>query len=445
MRSLRRRLLAAGALGVLLASAAGAWLLGEAFARASQRAFDRRLGEDLDHLIALADVAADGRPRLLREPADDRYDRIFSGWYWAVSGAEGVRASRSSWDEAALEPVLAAGNAARAFVDAPGPRGQRLRVAVQRVAFGGGGPSLAAREATLAFAVAGDLAPLHAEVRDFRWFAGAAVAAIALLLAAAMGWQVAYGLRPLRGVRDTLARLRAGDEVRFDTAALPAEIGPLSAQVNELLDDHARRVQRARHAAHDLAHALKTPLSALMLESRARDDEFARRVGAHARRMQEAIERRLAGSFGADARQRTPVREVLDALASVLPRLHGNGVAMTIDADPALRFAGSREDLEEMLGNLVDNACKFARGRVHAAARVEGGRLHLTVDDDGPGLAPVQAAHALQRGVRLDARAPGSGLGLAIVQEVAAGYGGMLALARGPLGGLRAELAFAAA
>ena len=437
MNSLRRRLLLAGALGVAVAAGSAAWLLGEAFSRSAQRGFDRRLEDDLDKLVALAEPDATGRVRLAREPADERYDRIFSGWYWAVSQEGATRASRSAWDEAALDPALVSSAPERQFSNVDGPRGQRLRVAAQRVTFSGSGDALA-------FAVAGDLAPLRDEVRDFRWFAGAAVAVIAAALLAAMGWQVGYGLRPLRRLGDTLERVRAGDEERFDLATLPAEVAPLAAQVNELLDDHARRVQRARHAAQDLAHALKTPLSALALESAARDDDYAARVAVHAARMQAVIARQLAGSFGADTRQRTPVRPVLDALASVMARVHRGRVQIAVEADPALRFAGSREDLEEMLGNLLDNACKHAASRVRAAAAMHAGGVEIRVEDDGVGLDADQAGRALQRGVRLDERVAGSGLGLAIVQDLAAGYGGTLALERSALGGLLATLRFAA-
>lgn len=433
MRSLRRRLLGAGIFGVLLASVSAAWLLGEAFERAGQRAFDRRLGEDLDHLIAQAEFDPVARPRLVREPADERYDMIFSGWYWAVALADGTRTSRSMWDEQALDPALEASNSKRSFSLAPGPRGQQLRVAAQRVAYAGSTHSPA-------FAVAGDLTPLQVEVSEFRWFTAVAVALIALALVAAMGWQVAFGLRPLRRVRETLVRLQAGDEVRFDTDSLPLEVAPLSAQVNELLDEHARRVQRARHAAQDLAHALKTPLAALLLESSSREDSYAQRVSVLGRRMQQAIERQLAGTFAADSRQRTPVGEVVAALSALLSRVHDGRVTIKTSVPAALIFPGSREDLEEMLGNLLDNACKWGRACVEVAARQCGDMLVIDVDDDGPGMDASQGEHALRRGIRLDERVAGTGLGLAIVQDVAAGYAGQVALTVSPLGGLRVTL-----
>jgi signal transduction histidine kinase len=436
--SLRRRLLAAGAVGVVVAAASAAWLLGAAFERSALRAFDRRLGDDLDTLVALAERGSDGRMGLFREPADERYDRIFSGWYWGVSGAGATRASRSAWDEAALDATLAASTAERRFTDVAGPRGQQLRVASQRVVFSGSGDALA-------FAAAGDLGPLRLEVREFQWLAGLAVAAIAVALLLAMGVQVTFGLRPLRGVRATLERVRAGDEARFDAQGLPTEIAPLASEVNALLDDHARRVQRARHAAQDLAHALKTPLSALVLESAAHETAFAMRVAAHAARMQAVIERQLAGSLGADTRQRAPLREVLESLARVMAQVHGGRATLDIDVDAGLVFRGRRDDLEEMLGNLLDNACKWAASRVRVRAQARADGFEVSVEDDGPGIDAAAMPSATRRGVRLGERSGGSGIGLAIVEEIAHAYGGVLTLGHSELGGLAATLRFDAA
>lgn len=435
--SLRRRLLLAGTLGVALAAGCAAWLLGAAFERAAQREFDRRLEVDLDKLIALVEVAPDGRPRLMREPAEERYDRIFSGAYWAVRLGDETRASRSAWDSATLDAMLAVASALRGSRDIHGPRGQRLRTLSQRVRFEGGG-----EEAV--FAVAEDTAPLRREARDFRLFAGLAVAGIAAALLLAMAAQVAWGLRPLRRIGDVLRRLRAGEDVRFGAQTLPSEVAPLAAQVDDLLDEHMRRVERARHAAQDLAHALKTPLAALLLDGERAVPDLPARAVQHARRMQEIVSRRLAGGFAADTRERTPVREVLLALSSVLQRVHP-ALDVQVDAGASLLFAGRIEDLEEMLGNLLDNACRFALRRVRAVALEHEGQLHIEIEDDGLGLAPDQIARVVQRGVRLDEREEGSGLGLAIVQDLAASHGGWLDLIPSAWGGLLARLRFPAA
>lgn len=432
--SLRGRLLLAGVAGVLLAALASALLLGAAFERAAQRAFDRSLDVDLDTLIGLAEAAPDGRVVLRREPGGERYDRVFSGWYWSVGEGDATRHSRSFWDSADLvvEPPPADGT--RMYASADGPRGQRLRVASQRVRFAG------AAQAQV-FAVAGDLSQVRDEVRDFRVLAAIAVAIIAATLLIAIGLQVQFGLRPFQRLAGTLARIRRGEDLRFADAALPREIAPLAEQIDVLLDEHARRVQRARHAAQDLAHALKTPLAVLAVESERGGADFAPRVATQVARMRAAVERHLAGNLAADSRQRTPVAPVVEALLDLLQRVHATrGLRFNSEIGVSAVFAGSAEDLEEMLGNLLDNACKWARTQVRIAVHAEDGRLHCIIEDDGPGMDADAARQALERGVRLDERTPGSGLGLDIVSGVAASYGGDLVLDRAAIGGLRAML-----
>lgn len=432
--SLRARLLLAGVVGVLLAALASALLLGAAFERSAQRAFDRTLDEELDTLIGLAEVAPDGRVVLRREPSGERYDRVFSGWYWTVGEGGSRRHSRSFWDSAelAVEPPPADG--ARLYDTVDGPRDQRLRVVEQRVRFDG-----AAQPQV--FAVAGDLAQVTREVREFRLLAAAAVALIATLLLVAIGLQVQFGLRPFRRLAGTLARIRNGEELRFADAPLPRELAPLAGQIDTLLDDHARRVQRARNAAQDLAHALKTPLAVLAAESERPGPALAAHVATEVARMRAAVERHLAGNLGADSRQRTPVAPTVDGLLAAMRQVHADR-ALRIEPRiaPDAVFAGSADDLEEMLGNVLDNACKWAATRVAVAASMHAEALHIVVEDDGPGLEPDAAAQAVQRGVRLDQRTPGSGLGLDIVAGIAASYDGTLTLDRAPAGGLRATL-----
>jgi signal transduction histidine kinase len=433
--SLRNRLLLGGALGVIAAALCAALLLGAAFERSAQRALDRRLGDDLDKLIALAEVAPDGRVILTREPVDERYDRIFSGWYWGARVGDDVRQSRSSWDSEALVDALRDATPTRTPTEIEGPRSQRLRVLAQQVRFPNG--------ATLQAAVAGDLSELRAEARDFRVLAAAAVALLALALLLAMLLQIRYGLRPLARVSDTLTRLRQGDDVRFDAGALPSEVAPLALQVNELLDDHARRVERARNSAQDLAHALKTPLTALALQGEQPGPELARDVATQVQRMRSAIDRHLVGHLGADARRRTPISPPLHSLRELMRRAHADrGIAIDITCPPEAMFPGAPDDLEELLGNLLDNACKWARERVEVSVAEDASGLRITIDDDGPGMDTDAAASALERGVRLDQRVPGSGLGLSIVDAIVAAHGGTLELQRAPLGGLRAEARF---
>lgn len=432
--SLRARLLLAGVAGVLLAALAAAFLFGAAFERAAQRAFDIGLEDDLDTLIGLAQVAPDGRVVLRREPSGERYDRVFSGWYWGIGEGEERRHSRSFWDSAELVLPVPPDDGARVHATVDGPRGQRLRTVSQRVRFDG-----AATPQT--FLVAADLGPLHAEVREFRLLAAFAVGVIATLLLVALGLQVQFGLRPFRRLAGTLQRIRRGEDLRFAGMALPKEIAPLAEQIDVLLDDHARRVQRARNAAQDLAHALKTPLAVLSADSERGGADLAPRVQAEVARMRAALERHLVGNLGADTRQRTPVAPVVDAIVGVMRRMP-DASALRFDSHvvAGVVFPGSADDLEEMLGNLLENAAKWARSQVRVSTERDERLLRIVVEDDGPGMDADAAARALQRGVRLDERSPGSGLGLDIVAGVIASYDGSLALERSTLGGVRAVL-----
>jgi len=428
--SLRWRLWLAGALGVAISALIAGGLLGALFERSGQRALDARLDDDFATLAGLLEARGDGGWQLRREPADERWARVFSGWYWRIGdGARALR-SRSLWDDELDAGAIGSGPAA--WVDVDGPRAQQLRVRLQQLRL----PGVAQ---PIPVYVAADRGDVIAETREFRQIAMLAFAAAAAALLALLAWQVEWGLRPLRRMRGILQRVRNGDDVRFGAERWPAEAAPLAEQIDDLLDEHARRVARARHAAEDLAHALKTPLAVLSAEAQRPGEHIADVVSTQVQRMRGEVERRLAGGFAVDTRQRTPVAPVADALCRLFTQTAGERVTLACDVAQNIMFAGAREDLEEMLGNLVDNAVKWSRAQVRIHAWRDGATIHVAVDDDGSGMQPDAIAQALQRGVRLDARMPGHGLGLAIVDGVAAGYGGRLVLDNRP-GGFRARL-----
>lgn len=428
--SLRWRLWLAGAMGVAISALIAGGLLGALFERSGQRALDARLDDDFATLAGLLEARGDGGWQLRREPADERWARVFSGWYWRIGDGAGALRSRSLWDDEL--DARATGSGPAAWVDVDGPRAQQLRVRMQQLRL----PGVAQ---PIPVYVAADRGDVIAETREFRQIAMLAFAAAAAALLALLAWQVEWGLRPLRRMRGILQRVRNGDDVRFGAERWPAEAAPLAEQIDDLLDEHARRVARARHAAEDLAHALKTPLAVLSAEAQRPGGDIAEVVSTQVQRMRGEIERRLAGGFAADTRQRTPVAPVADALCRLFTQTAGERVTLACDIAQDITFAGAREDLEEMLGNLVDNAVKWSRAQVRLHAWRDGASIHIAVDDDGPGMQPDAIAQALQRGVRLDTRMPGHGLGLSIVDGVAAGYGGRLVLDNRP-GGFRARL-----
>jgi signal transduction histidine kinase len=273
-------------------------------------------------------------------------------------------------------------------------------------------------------------------------------AVIALACMAAGLWQVRKGLLPFQYLRSRLSDVRAGRDRRVD-GHYPAEVQPLVDDLNALLDHRERAIGRAVAKAGDLAHGLKTPLAVLAQEAEraetAGHHDMAVTMTQQVERMRRQIDYHLAharaAASGATPGARCSVIASAEGLSRTLLRLHaGRGIAidMRIAGDHCVR--GQREDLDEMLGNLLDNACKWAKTRVAVDASTNGAGVVITVDDDGPGLEPSMWEVVLQRGVRADEAAPGSGFGLAIVRDLAEVYGGSISLGAAPMGGLRARL-----
>jgi signal transduction histidine kinase len=233
-------------------------------------------------------------------------------------------------------------------------------------------------------------------------------------------------------------------------AQFPQEIEPLVAELNELLAESEAQSEAARRHAGNLAHALKTPMSVLVGEARGRDDALARAVEAQVQVMRRHVDHQLARARAAGRRTattaRTPVWPVVEAIARTVGRIHQNRVLIDIDGDRDVAFRGERQDLEEMVGNIVDNAAVHGGGRVFVTIRPAGDKLELIVEDDGRGIPEAQRSRLFARGERLDTDKPGTGLGLAIVKDVAELYGGSVALADSDdLGGLMVTLSLPAA
>jgi len=427
------------------------FVLSSLYRQAVERAFDRRLGVYLRTLVAdvaSPDEANDKFPQSLGDPL---FELPLSGWYWQVTrldpGKTDVRSSRSLWD-GGLPHLQDRGVPANAdgsregYVN--GPEDQRLRLVERNIDLGEDGHYLVA--------VAGDAAEITEETRSFDQALIITFSILAAVLLLTTMFQVRFGLAPLKRITDSLAAIRSGAAERL-TGQFPEEIAPLARETNALIDANKEIVERARTHVGNLAHALKTPLSVIVNEASAHGhDPFADKVLEQADIMRDQVSRHLERARLA-ARHTvvgslTDVAEVVNALARTMEKIHRDGgIVVTVKADSDARFRGERPDLEEMVGNLVDNACKWASSRVAievARERPEaaGGVAHvcITVDDDGRGLSPSEREQVAKRGRRLDETKPGSGLGLSIVVELASLYGGELKLGSAPLGGLRAEL-----
>jgi signal transduction histidine kinase len=431
--SLRRRLIAASMAWLVVALAASGTLIRFAFEDSVERAFQQRLVTALRSLAAALEVAPDGTARLSRPVGDPRFDQPLSGWYWQVTGGSGIALrSRSLWD-AAL-PVLAAPEAGAVIHGHPaGPQGERLLTAERDLTF----PEHAQ---PLHVMVAASRAELDAELARFDRLLLASFVTLAAGLAAAMAIQVRYGLRPFSKLAAELAELKRTEGRRL-SSGYPAEIAPLAEALNAVLDHDAQLVERARAHVGNLAHGLKTPLAVLRAElsSGAPDPAV---LAEQTERMGRLVEHNLARARAAASSAhvlgtKVAAAEIAADIARMLAKVHADkGLSIEVAGETVL--PGDRDDLAEILGNLMDNACKWARGRV--LVTLQPGLL--TVEDDGPGVSEAQRAEATRRGTRLDETAPGHGLGLAIVHDLAALHGGRLELDRSQLGGLKASVVY---
>jgi signal transduction histidine kinase len=419
---------------------------------AVERSYDRRLGVYLRTLVA--DVAApeqspDRNGPTLGEPL---FELPLSGWYWQITRQGGakpeVRSSRSLWDTnlpALEEPDARADADDTRHGYVMGPEDQRLRLVERNVDLGEDGRYL--------IAVAGDPQEIDDETRAFDHALIVTFGTLTLVLIFITMFQVRFGLAPLKRISESLAAIRAGTAERLE-GKFPVEIEPLARETNALLEANREIVERARTHVGNLAHALKTPLSVIVNEASARgDDPFGAKVTEQADIMRDQVVRHLERARLA-ARLKvvgsiTEVVPVVTALTRTMEKIYQRrGVAIDLDAPAPVRFRGERQDLEEMLGNLVDNACKWAQMRVTVEVVPDAAAdpmVRIIVDDDGPGLSPAQRDQVARRGQRLDETKPGSGLGLSIVLELSTLYGGSLTLSTAPIGGLRAELVLPAA
>jgi signal transduction histidine kinase len=447
LNSLAFRLFASAAAWTLVVLPVTAILLVSLYRQAVERNFDARLNVYLTSLVASTtqgNAVKPSQPTNLGEPV---FGIPFSGWYWQIKPLNG--ATRPDFvSDSLLDQQLKLPSQNHIPPDtsltrrgyAAGPERQRLRI-VEREIKPAGSSSTA-----YSYAVAGDAAEIDRDLAEFTTMLIAALAVLGLGLVAATSFQVRFGLSPLRAIRQDLAAIRSGQAEQLEGEP-PEEIRPLQQELNALIQSNREIVDRARTHVGNLAHALKTPLSVISNEARAHDGPLSSKVVEQAEimRMQIAhhLDRARVAARSSVIGDATDVDGVLQALKRTLDRIYEE---RNLDVDVAcsngLKFQGEKQDFEEMVGNLLDNACKWSRSRVRAEARRMAGaaRFTVVVDDDGPGLPEAELARAVKRGQRLDETKPGSGLGLSIVADLAHLYKGRLELEPSPEGGLRARL-----
>ncbi|HEV3241836.1 MAG TPA: ATP-binding protein [Methyloceanibacter sp.] len=450
--SLAFRLFASAAAWTLVVLPVAAVLLLSLYRHAVERSFDARLNVYLTSLIASTTAEGTSAPKAPANLGAPDFTIPFSGWYWQIKPLDGAErplfVSDSLLDQQlklpSQEGVAPDQNLTRRAY-APGPQDQRLRIVEREIRAAG------AQSSSYSYAVAGDAAEIDRDLAEFRMMLIAALGVLGLGLVVATLFQVRFGLSPLRAIRHDLAAIRSGDAERLE-GELPTEIRPLQQELNALIQSNREIVQRARTHVGNLAHALKTPLSVITNEAREKDGPLADKVIEQAELMRTQITHhldraRVAAGSGVIG-DTTDVDGVLKGLKRALDRIYEDrSLELSVSSSPGLKFQGEKQDFEEMVGNLLDNACKWAKSRVLvSAAQADGaGTFEVLVDDDGPGLTGPERVKAVKRGQRLDETKPGSGLGLSIVADLAHLYKGRFDLEPSPQGGLRARLQLPAA
>jgi signal transduction histidine kinase len=434
--SLSRRMIGVAALWIALFLLIGGFALDRVLTGSIVRNFDEQLEYVLNAMIAASEIGPDGEVHFNRPPADQRFIEPYSGVYFQISG-EGADTfpSRSLWDRR-LEVSSLHNNAGVHTYDSGEFTGEPLRVVERDVVLPGS-------KVRWRFQVAQSRQMIDSQIHDLRSTLVWSLAALGAGLLVLAAIQTLYGLWPLRRVRLEVASIRSGSKTRI-TEQFPAEIRPLTEEINQLLAHSEEQAEEARRHAGNLAHALKTPLTVITNAATAHADNLADTVCREAQVMRRQVDHHLARARAigrrASSQARATVWGSLQAVQRAVDRLYEN-VTVDIAGDRTAEVRVERQDLDEMIGNLVENAAKYGGGRVFVTVEPNDGMVDIVVEDDGRGIAEEDRELLFTRGARLDTDKPGTGLGLAIVRDVARIYGGRVSLEESEdLGGLLARL-----
>ena len=441
-KSLGGRLLAAAGLWTILVLGIGGFVLSFAFSSYVKDDTENRLTSLLDNVIGLTQVGTDNILRFTRPLSDQSFDTPYSGWYWQINekGQTAMR-SRSLWDQD-IATEMDKPRFELMFRSAEGPDGQILTIAERDIVF----PE--ASDRVFRFIIAADTAKMRDAIYKFDRLLFWSLALIALAIFASVVAQITYALRPIRSVRASLSDVRKGLQSHVSDD-VPDDLLPLSQEINALIDHNDKIIDRARTHVGNLAHALKTPLSVISNHAHEHKDPKTREIlTKQSDQMLTHINHHLkrARIAGGGTGKGVELEPIVNSLIGAMKRLYNEReLSFTYDGDKFLMFDGESEDLNEIIGNLVDNASKWAKSRVDITAHKvkdspRRAMFVLNIDDDGGGVPEAQREVLFERGKRLDEQVAGTGLGLNIVREIAELYSGQATLKASPSGGLRASI-----
>lgn len=438
--SLTRRMIVIAAAWIAVLLVIGGFALDRVLTRSIVSSFDDQLVYVLNSMVGASEIGPDGEVRFSRAPADQRFMQPYSGMYFQVSGAgHEPFPSRSLWDRH-LSVTRSHFDVDPHVYNSREFPGEPLRIAERDVILPGS-------DVQWRFQVAQSREMIDSRIHELRstlFWSFAALGAGLLILAAI---QTVYGLWPLRRVQREVAAIRSGKARRI-SAGFPAEIRPMTEEINQLLAHSEEQAEEARMHAGNLAHALKTPLTVITNAATANSPELADVVCREASLMRRQVDHHLARARAIGRRASTQARasvwQSVQAVQRAVERLYEK-VTVDVAGDKTADVRVERQDLDEMVGNLVENAAKYGNGRVFVTIEKAGPSVDILVEDDGSGIPEKEREDIFARGARLDTGKPGTGLGLAIVRDVAEIYGGSVSLETSEdLGGLLARLSLPA-
>ncbi|MBT4889306.1 MAG: sensor histidine kinase [Rhodospirillales bacterium] len=441
MRNLKARLILSAGLWISVILIVGGGALSYNFQRSLQDAFHHRIETFLNALIAATNVTENGKLKISRDLGDPRFNQILSGWYWQVSSqGTAIARSRSLWDQILAVNKMHNGTTQVDTFELKDPLNKDILV-LQRAL------QIDHFDQPVYFLVAADISELQIENQTFNTILVVSLLCLGIGVLIALLVQVQFGLKPLRLLTQDIEAVRQNKSNELQEN-YPDEVLPLVNATNALLKENQEQIQRARHHVGNLAHALKTPLTILRVEAQKEIKQYNREtLLEQLETITNLVEHRLnrAAAAGASAytSERVPVLNAIQPICQLLQKSQDQyQYQIKLDIPDDLIFLGERQDFEEMLGNLLENAFKWAGSTIQISTLIEAETISLQIYDDGPGMNPELMVKARTRGQRLDERKPGHGLGLSIVSDIVDSYHGHLTLEQGPSGGLLATLAF---
>jgi len=436
--SLSRRLLVGAAVLISLALVVAAIVIGFVLHRFVQAQIDQRLDTQVVFLSSMLTAGDDGVIALTGNADGPPFDRPARGWFWEVVGPRNILRSRSLEGASINAPEFRrpAKKKGPSPADGAGPGNEALHFRIQQATIG---------HTPVTIVTSAPRSAVNGPLREAMTTLAISLGVLGLALVLAIVLQVRLGLRPLERLRQAVADVRSGRS-KTVPAEQPLEILPLVSELNGLLEQNAANLERARRHVANLAHGLKTPLAtlALALSERRRDtaSDLHSLVILMERRIRHHLGRARAAALSGPMRAQTPIAPRIDDVVDALGKIYADKrIVLAQEVPRDLAVACEQQDFDEMVGNLLENAFRWARGRTQVQAhRDDGPSVAIVIEDDGPGLRPDQIPHVLRPGERLDESAPGFGFGLPITRELAELHGGELKLDASPLGGLRVTL-----